>query len=266
MNHNNTKKSKKKHVIMFGVLITLICVIIGTVTQEGDKVEDIYYVGFIIGLVTIIVGCCTKSQKKVDEEKELADIEFDVTKNIDNYLYLDEKRGKICIPTGLIKKKIDPFKIFNYTDVLNYELLEDGNSISKGGVGRALVGGALFGGVGAIVGGSTGHKNKQTCTRLQIKITNNNIEHPTEYINFIIGEVRKDSFTYKNAYNSAQKVLSTFDIICNSNSKKDENNSKLSSNAKSIPQQIKEYKELLDMGAITEEEYKVKKKEILDIK
>ena len=32
---------------------------------------------------------------------------------------------------------------------------------------------------------------------------------------------------------------------------------------KSIPEQIKEYKELLDIGAITESEYDTKKKELL---
>ncbi|MBS6024199.1 MAG: SHOCT domain-containing protein, partial [Paeniclostridium sordellii] len=35
-------------------------------------------------------------------------------------------------------------------------------------------------------------------------------------------------------------------------------------NEKSIPQQIKEYKELLDIDAITKEEFEMKKKELLN--
>lgn len=266
---SNKKKSKKKWVIWIGVAVTLLSLFIGAATQKGDKVDDIYYNGFLIGLGIIIVGCCLKSQKKLDkqaaEEERIANVEFDITQNIDNYLYLDEKRKKICLPMGLMKKKIDPDRIFNYDDILNYELLEDGNLVSKGGVGRAIVGGALFGGVGAIVGGSTGHKQKQTCTKLQIKITTNSIEHPAEYINFIIAEIRKDNMIYKNAYSSAQKVLSALDIICNpkSSSNKEEKIEKL--NSKSAAEQIKEFKELLDSGAITEEEFEAKKKQLLDL-
>ena len=269
MKNNSSKKSKKKWVIIAGVAIMLLSLIIGGATQKGDEIDDIYVAGFMIGLITIIVGCCLKSQKKIDKEAQefakYADVEFDVTKDIENYLYLDENKKKICIPTGMIKKKVDLTRVYNYSDILNYELLEDGNSVSKGGVGRALVGGALFGGVGAIVGGSTGHKQKQTCTKLQIKITLNNIDHPTEYINFIIAEIRKDNLIYKNAYSSAQKVLSALDIICNSNSKEENRNTEKTKNSKSAPEQIKEYKELLDSGAITEEEYEAKKKQILDI-
>ena len=266
MENNNVKKSKKKYVIIVGIIITVLMFGIGAATQEGDRVDDVYYGGFWVGIVIIIVGCCFKSQKKIDREiEELANVEFDTTKNIDNYLFLDENRNKICIPKGIMNKKIDPSKIYDFKDILNYELLEDGNSISKGGVGRAIVGGALLGGVGAIVGGATGHKQKQTCTKLQIKLTINSMNNPTAYINFISMETRKDNFAYKNAYNSAQKVLSTLDIICNPNSKTNSENIDPIPVNKSVPEQIKEYKELLDSGAITEEEYEAKKKQILNL-
>ena len=220
----------------------------------------------LFGLFFLIIGIfmVTKGNKgiaKIDEEN-MNNIEFDITTNVDNYLYLDEEREKICIPIGLVNKRIEPELIFNYCDILNYELLEDGNSISTGGVGRALVGGALFGGVGAIVGGSTGHKSKQTCTRLQIKITLNDVNDPVKYINFINGSVRKDYYAYRQAFDSAQKVLSTLDIICNPKEQLGELKDD-SKNEKSIPEQIKEYKELLDSGAITQEEYNKKKKQLL---
>ncbi len=51
--------------------------------------------------------------------------------------------------------------IFEFSNLLNFELLEDGETITKGGLGRAVAGGLLFGGVGAIVGGVTGGKKKQ---------------------------------------------------------------------------------------------------------
>ena len=194
-----------------------------------------------------------KINKKVDS--------FIISKNIGGYIYFDEENKKWTIPQGLIKKTINSNKIFSYNDILSYELIEDGNSISKGGIGRAIVGGALFGGVGAIVGGSTGHKQKQTCTKLQIKITLNNIDNPIEYITFISTETKKDSFVYSNSYNVAQQILSMLEIVCNSKlDNTQEHNSEVS-----VVDEIKKYKELLDMGAITQEEYEKKKKELLNI-
>ena len=47
---------------------------------------------------------------------------------------------------------------------------EDGETITKGSLGGAMVGGALFGGVGAIVGSGMGSKTKQEISEYRIKI------------------------------------------------------------------------------------------------
>ncbi len=61
--------------------------------------------------------------------------------------------------------------IFSYDDIISYELLQNGESITKGGLGSAIVGGAMFGGVGAIVGRITGSKKtKQEISEFRIKI------------------------------------------------------------------------------------------------
>lgn len=191
---------------------------------------------------------------------------FNITKNIGNYFYVDENSKLWTIPKGIFKKKIEPSRVYSYGDIVDYELIEDGNTISNGGVGRAIVGGALFGGVGAIVGGATGHKNKETCTKLQIKITLNNVKTPTEYITFILAETKKDSFIYKTAIAMAQEIISLLQIICNENKNQNQNVGETDSNQNlSNIDKIKKYKELLDCGAITEEEFNNKKKELLNI-
>ena len=191
-------------------------------------------------------------------------INFMPTKKIGNYLYLDENNKKLTIPQGLFRKKINEQKIYNYNDIVNFELIEDGNSISEGGVGRAIVGGALFGGIGAIVGGSTGHKHKQTCTNLKIKITLNNINNPVEYITFINTEIKKDSRLYKSYIKIAQEIISVLQIICETN-KSINISQQINSPSVSNIDELKKYKELLDCGAITEEEFEKKKKEILNL-
>ena len=94
---------------------------------------------------------------------------------------------------------------------------------------------------------------------MQIKITLNDLSNPVVYINFIETEFKKDGIVYKEAYNSAQKVLSLLQIICTSNNKGNEENTDYSR-----AEEIKEFKELLDIGAITQEEYDKKKKELLN--
>lgn len=203
-------------------------------------------------------------QMSIDEIKNLIKlndnklISFVPTKKIGNYFYLDENNKQWAVPSISITGKIKNLKIYNYSDIVDFELIEDGNSITKGGLGRAIVGGALFGGTGAIVGGATGgKKSKATCSKLQIKITINNLEVATVYIDFITTEFKKDSFVYKEAYNSAQKVLSILQLICKTSN--NSNNTEHISNA----DEIKKYKELLDIGAITQEEFEKKKRELL---
>lgn len=176
---------------------------------------------------------------------------FSPTKSIGNYIYFDEINKKFKIQTNS--------QIFLYSDIVDFELLEEGNSIEKGGVGRAVVGNLLFGSVGAIVGGATGHKSKNTCTNLKVKITLNNIKTPVEYIVLIYKEVEKDNYIYKNAINIAQEIISVLQIICSQN--KTATIVEESSNI----DEIKKYKNLLDIGAITKEEFEKKKKSLLNL-
>lgn len=110
-------------------------------------------------------------------------------------------------------------KIYNFNDIIGYELLEDGNSIIKSDlgsmVGRAAVG-SLINPVGAIIGGVTGKKTTSNiCTKLEIKVTVNNINKPCQYINFINSKTKKSSSVYKQKYEQAQKTMSILNIINN---------------------------------------------------
>ena len=200
--------------------------------------------------------------KKLIEQKEEREKNFEATKKISTYLYLDEKNKQWAIPDVTITGKVKSLKIFDYSEIIDFELIEDGTSITKGGIGRALVGGALFGGVGAIVGGTTGkRKTKTTCSKMQIKITLNNMENPIEYINFFQGEIKTDGLMYKTFSNFAQQVLSALQIICNKNQEtvKEELNGPIYSKA----DEILKLKKLLEEGVITEEEFQKEKQNLL---
>lgn len=198
-----------------------------------------------------------QKNSKIKLSKQVNNIkEFNPTKKVGNYFYIDENKKQWVIPDGVFSEKIKKAHIYNYSDIVNFELIEDGNSIAKGGLGRAVVGGALFGGVGAVVGGITGKKKlKKTCSKLQIKITLNNLDKPAEYINLIMTEFKKDSFVYQTAYKSAQEIMALLEIMTISD--------KLIDNPISNTDEILKFKKLLDEGIITQEDFEKKKQELL---
>lgn len=202
------------------------------------------------------INTAMSAKKANHEEVKL----FNTTKKIGTFVEFDDDKKKWLVPDGFLGKKKNP-KIYNYSDIIDFELLEDGESITKGGLGRAVAGGVLLGGVGAIVGGITGgKKSKGLCNSLKIKITVNDINNSVVYINFLTAKTKKDSFTYKTLYNSAQECLSTLQLICNNQQQITQENSN-ASNA----DEILKYKNLMDNGIITEEEFEVKKKQLLEL-
>lgn len=183
-------------------------------------------------------------------------------KKVRDALYADTSRRKWAIPDCMPDKTyaVTAYtKIYDYDNIVSYSLIKDDKMITKGGasIGRAVVGGILFGGVGAVIGGTTGSRTStNVCQSLTIKVTLRNCDSNCVYIDFI-----KRGSTLRNA--DPQEVLSLLDIITKAPYKKP------AAEASAVPQsaadEIKKYKELLDIGAITQEEFDAKKKSLLNI-
>ena len=98
---------------------------------------------------------------------------------------IDEGRRKVCLYTN------SRALVVPYRDVLEVELFEDGASITrtsrKSQIGGALVGGVLFGGMGAVVGGLTGKRetSARSLTRIDLRITINSTSSPTHEFIFL---------------------------------------------------------------------------------
>ena len=87
------------------------------------------------------------------------------------------------------------------------------------------------------------------------------MNRPTMYINLIESlNVKKSGSIYKSASSIAQDIISILEIISHENEV-----SKNSSSSDSIAEEIKKFKELLDIGAITQEEFDAKKKQLLQL-
>lgn len=178
------------------------------------------------------------------------------TKKIEKYISFDEN-NKLW--------KINAYNIiFKYEDIISYELLEDGESITKGGLGGAVVGGALFGGAGAIAGSVTGKKKtKMEINEFRIKIITRNEFYPEVYINFLVaGSIKSGSMVYKGYKGAAQRIITEFTVITDSlNSVENTKSNVVLSEA----DEIIKYKKMYDDGIITEEEFESKKKQLLGL-
>lgn len=179
---------------------------------------------------------------------------FKATKKFQKYLEVDENNKLWKLP---YYRNV----IFRYDDIISFHLLENGQTITKGGLGRAIVGGALFGGVGAIVGGVTGKKTKQEINEYCIKIITKHFFYPQVFINFLTtGKVKSNSILYKSYAQNAQSVLSMLSIIQNSVSEKNS-----STTPSSTADEITKFKKLLDDGIITKDEFDKKKTQLLNL-
>lgn len=115
---------------------------------------------------------------------------------------------------GIGEKKVGSNEWHEFSDLISYDLIEDDSVVTTGGTGQALVGGALFGGVGAIAGGITGKRvQKKRIESLYIKATLNSFKNPCILIPIITKPTKTNSKEYQNAFEEAQKILSILDVI-----------------------------------------------------
>ncbi|MEG2006216.1 MAG: SHOCT domain-containing protein [Raoultibacter sp.] len=160
-------------------------------------------------------------------------------------------------------------KVFSFSELLSFELLEDDAQVVGGGVGMALVGGAFFGVGGAIAGAMTGgKKTKKTVENLALKINLNDIDFPCVIITYINKSTKISSNEYRKAISVAHETISCLKLIidsvsANSNEARAEKTHKSAQLTTDSVDAIVKLKQLLDMGIITQEEFDSKKEHFL---
>ena len=181
--------------------------------------------------------------------------EMVVTQSIGNIFMIDGKNGLWYAQdwVGLHRGAVQRF-----SDIISYELLEDGDTQTKGGLGSAMAGGIAFGPLGALVGASTGRKTtSRICDSMRIRITLRNAAAPVEYVNLLQMRVSRKSAAYKKAYEQAQEILGVLDVLTAEKPEKAE--------SADAADEIRKFKALMDDGIITPEEFEAKKKQLLGL-
>lgn len=127
-------------------------------------------------------------------------------------LQIDYQNRLLAVATNKYLK-LQKGYIFRFDEIQDYAVNQDGNTIQKSGAGSALVGGILFGGVGAVAGGLMGHKQKETITKMSITLKTTNKWAPTVEIPIISSEVKKGSLSYNAAKAGTERILQALDAI-----------------------------------------------------
>lgn len=184
-------------------------------------------IGWIMDIIRILNGSFEMMiNMKLTKNSEWEKIAFNFYIN-QEYKKLKVNKREIC-----------------FGDIINVDLIEDEESISKTTgtnktKGKAqkhiapikgIIGGAVLGPAGAMIGGTSGKtdiksktkvntttKNIYYCTNLSIKITLNDINNPMIMYNFISMRTDKNSYIYKNNYDKAQRCISIIQAIINNN-------------------------------------------------
>ncbi|WP_238000599.1 hypothetical protein [Erysipelothrix rhusiopathiae] len=141
--------------------------------------------------------------------KELIDGGFTTTFGMGG-IQFDDNSKKIHIPIQDSDQN-GVRTVFDHSQIIDVEIVEDGETITKGTLGGVLMGDMIAGTAGAIIGSNIGKKkSKNQCTKLAIKFSLNSDVLFREYylINNTKKSVKKDSPEYKQAYLTSNSILS----------------------------------------------------------
>lgn len=166
--------------------------------------------------------------------------------SIETGIAFDFEGLEICVYSfalegGRVKQSIISFPI---KDLLSIDIIENGFSLSQSTtttqgtttektaglnmLGRAALGGVLFGGVGAVIGGlsarktgeisttsNTNTQNKQMISDVSLKLLINDTKTPIINLKFIYNNTEKNSMQYKSAYQKIEQCDALLRVMIN---------------------------------------------------
>ena len=122
--------------------------------------------------------------------------------------------GGLSLIPSLIKKDKNDTGWYSFEDLVSYELIVNNQTVVSGGVGQALVAGAMFGPIGAVVGGVVSkRKTTSKILNMTVRVTSNDFNKPVIFIDLIRKPIKNTSKEYKEAVENAQRIMGALDVI-----------------------------------------------------
>lgn len=222
-------------------------------------------------------------QQEDEKYKEILNtFKQDGAQSFQNY-YFDLKKNQILEARGVPNRN---YRVIDFKDVLSYSINKKEHNDSKTetkrkhGITRAVVGGALLGPVGAAVGVLTSKKESQT-------ISKDFLDHLGVVVHLSDGTSFEISYVHSTLKANNSLALGAIDKVNElatileagiANAKKQPDTPQIETTEPAVEQstpqsspatdpldEIKKLKGLLDRGAITQEEFDAKKKQLLNL-
>lgn len=156
------------------------------------------------------------------------------------------------------KTNYETFKEIKYKEILGAEIIETNGIEGQSGAKQALIGGVLAGNTGATIGGLHGRKATNVSNALYVEINTTNIDCGVIFIDFIATPTDINSAHYKFSSQRAHELTAKLQATISQNNSENDASSQLS-----VADELLKYKKLLDMNAITQEEYELVKKKLI---
>lgn len=122
--------------------------------------------------------------------------------------------GGLSLIPSLIKKDKNDTGWYSFEDLVSYELIINDQAVVSGGVGQALVAGAMFGPIGAVAGGIVSkRKSTSKILNMTLRVTSNDFNKPVVFIDLIRKPVKNTSKEYRDAIENAQRIMGALDVI-----------------------------------------------------
>lgn len=220
----------------------------------------IMFIIYLLAMFSLIQAWYNAPRKEVarnelermrkNQDNELRNLKFDKEIKFQNNVVCFDNTNNVLVIRDNSKFTND---IIKYTDILECEILENNNTVLQDGLGRALIGGVIAGGVGAVVGANT--RKTEIITDLKIRIVTKNSSKSSYMIWLKSKEMSKQAFEFVNeVYAMIKNIISKNDITKN----------EIKNSNKGILEQFEDLQNLKNKGIITQEEFETKKKELLN--
>lgn len=264
------------------IVFTLIGGVLILILFMTDTIGGLGTFGLIF-LLAIIGGVWFNIDKQ-NERKELTkqlEEQLDQLENFSATKKLVGAWGLIAIDDNsrqiAIKEQEGSIMKYPYPNIMGCEIIEDGETMYRKSstVGRAIVGGVLAGGAGAIIGGLSGkEKENKEIKTLDFKIVFKDTNKPSFKIRFFdaweeTANTKKsiklsDSVygpIFQKSLNNLKDWKDTIEIIID---KVDSERKDSSKNTSSVTDELTKLNDLKEKGILTAEEFEKQKKKILE--
>jgi hypothetical protein len=208
-----------------------------------------FFFSFFVGIICVIVfsiGIVIALAIGVEVSKNRLKMEMESTKNYIWYEILNGLNGGTAIAIDKDKlvlglfyaTKTIPHRVMNSSeivsalfyspkahhkiveckDILGVELVSDGEVITrvyKGSLGKALIGGALYGDTGAILGGLIDKREVRTerVSNFALKVIINDLENPEFFVELKGSGSDKGSWQYRTGKREGERWISLIKIL-----------------------------------------------------